>query len=155
MQSIYFFQIGFVNLYEYVAILLIFSPLSGFPSVQISSIAAGATVYYYQLDNNKKRYMTYNTYTVGFFNLIIVLIWQLFLLNFLEILVSCQRRETVQSYSPQCTQVVLLSTCQKLEAINLWMIIIVSFDPPQLYLWGYQRYSSPVHQQSIRQPGNI
>lgn len=151
MESIYFFQIGFVNLYEYVAILLIFSPLSGFPSVQISSIAAGATVYYYQLDNNKKRYMTYNTYTVGFFNLIIVLIWQLFLLNFLEILVSCQRRETVQSYSPQCTQVVLLSTCQKLEAINLWMIIIVSFDPPQLY----QRYSSPVHQQSIRQPGNI
>lgn len=100
MESIYFFQIGFVNLYEYVAILLIFFPLSGFPSVQISSIAAGATVYYYQLDNNKKRYMTYNTYTVGFFNLIIVLIWQLFLLNFLEILVSCQRRETVQSYSP-------------------------------------------------------
>lgn len=95
-----FLKIGFVNLYEYVAILLIFSPLSGFPSVQISSIAAGATVYYYQLDNNKKRYMTYNTYTVGFFNLIIVLIWQLFLLNFLEILVSCQRRETVQSYSP-------------------------------------------------------
>lgn len=100
MESIYFFQIGFVNLYEYVAILLIFSPLSGFPSVQISSIAAGATVYYYQLDNNKKRYITYNTYTVGFFNLIIVLIWQLFLLNFLEILVSCQRRATVQSYSP-------------------------------------------------------
>lgn len=77
-----------------------FFPPSGFPPVQISSIAAGATVYYYQLDNNKKRYITYNTYTVGFFNLIIVLIWQLFLLNFLEILVSCQRRETVQSYPP-------------------------------------------------------
>lgn len=38
------------------------------------------------LPTGQQQKKIYNTYTVGFFNLIIVLIWQLFLLNFLEIL---------------------------------------------------------------------